>query len=314
MSLGLLSQVITVVGPTASAKTPLSLILAERLQSEIISADSRQIYRKLDIGTAKPPRADLVRIVHHFIDIREPDEMYSAGEYGRSARATVHRLATKNQVPVVVGGSGLYIRALTEGLFEGPGQNDEMRRHLEFRWEEEGGTALFEELRRHDPDAAAGMDVSKKRRIIRALEVYHMTGRPLSELHRTQRREQEFEFVQFALDWPREQLYERIDRRVDSMIASGLEDEVQSLLNAGYNPQLNALNTVGYKEIVSFLEGKISTLAEAVALIKRNSRRFAKRQLTWFRADARIRWIPMKREATMEEVAERILAAIRSEK
>ncbi len=306
-----LPQVVAIVGPTASAKTPLSLIIAERLQSEIVSADSRQVYRHLDIGTAKPPPEQLAKIPHHFVDILDPKDLYSAGEFAKAARNVCRTLARERKVPVVVGGSGLYVKALIDGMFDGPGRVEEIRRRLEMRWEEEGAMVLFEELRRLDPEAARRMDVSKKRRIIRALEVHAATGMPISAHHQSGRTEPEFAFVQFALNWPRSILYERINRRVDSMMQSGLLEEVKNLLAMGYDGRLNALNTVGYKEILEFVGGKIPTLEKAAELIKRNTRRFAKRQLTWFRADKRIRWIEVGDDPSLERIADEVISTLR---
>jgi len=309
-----LPQIVTIVGPTASGKTLLSLILARELQSEIVSADSRQFYRHLAIGTAKPNRDELTKIRHHFIDFLEPDEMYSAGEYGKSARLTLRALVQQGKVPVVVGGSGLYVRALIDGFYDGPGRNDEIREQLERRWNEGGGAAMYEELRRFDPETAMRMDKTKKRRVMRALEVYYITGTPLSQLHRLQESEPEFDFCQVALDWPRSILYHRINARVDHMMQLGLLEEVKNLLPRGFGAHLNALNTVGYRELLNFIEGKIASLDEATDLIKRNTRRFAKRQLTWFRADKRIRWIRVMSNTPMEEIAEGVLAMLKSGK
>ena len=301
-----LPRVLAIVGPTASGKTPCSILLAERLNGEIVSADSRQIYKHLDIGTAKPSKEDLRRIPHHFVDMLELEHDYSAGQFGKDARAVVDDIVRRGRVPIVAGGSGLYVRAMIDGLFEGPGKDPELRTILESRLEHEGAHSLLEVLKKLDPTSAAGMDATKPRRIIRALEVYYLTGKPLSQFHKEQRREPTFDYVQTGLDWERKALYARIERRVDEMMRNGLLQEVESLKRRGYITQINALNTVGYKEMFDFLDGR-SSLDESVVLMKQNTRRFAKRQLTWFRADERIRWVSMDDEKKLEVIADEIL-------
>ncbi|HXG38263.1 MAG TPA: tRNA (adenosine(37)-N6)-dimethylallyltransferase MiaA [Bacteroidota bacterium] len=300
-----LPRVLALVGPTASGKTPLSCLLAEQLNGEIISADSRQVYKHLDIGTAKPSREQLKQIKHHFIDILEPTEEYSAGQYGKEALSTVKRILQRGRFPILVGGSGLYIRAVIDGLFEGPGKDPEVRFQLEQRLREEGAEALLEQLKKVDPQSATMMSPSKPRRILRALEVYYITGKPLSKFHAEQQRQSDIEFVQFGLHWDRKELYKRINERVDRMMQHGFLDEVRGLKKMGLSSSLNALNTVGYKELFEYLDGKLR-LDEAVELIKRNTRRFAKRQLTWFRADKRIRWIAMSTQRDFEAIAKQI--------
>ncbi|MCI0706498.1 MAG: tRNA (adenosine(37)-N6)-dimethylallyltransferase MiaA [Ignavibacteriae bacterium] len=298
--------VLVIVGPTASGKTPLSLLLAEKLNGEIISADSRQVYKYLDIGTAKPTREELRRVKHHFIDILEPTKEYNAGEYGNEAREALQTILLRKKTPILVGGSGLYLKAVIDGFFEGPGKDPELRNELEEKLSRNGGAALLEELRGVDPETAARMDATKPRRIVRALEVYYATGMPLSKFHAEQAQNSIFEFIQFGLEWDRKELYQRINERVDRMVEQGLLDEVRALLNKGYSRSLNALNTVGYKEMFDYLEGK-ATLEESVELMKRNTRRFAKRQLTWFRADKRIRWVKCDGRTDFSLLATRII-------
>jgi tRNA dimethylallyltransferase len=297
--------VLAIVGPTASGKTALSIFLAEKLRGEIISADSRQIYHCLDIGTAKPAPEELKRATHHFINILDPDQFYNAGEYGIQARAKIEELLKKNNQPILVGGSGLYIRAVIDGFFEGPGKNTEVRKQLENEAHTLGAEILFERLKKIDPISAAKMDATKVRRVIRALEVYYTTGKPISDLHSIQESKIPFETVQFGLEWERKALYHRIERRVDEMIEHGLIEEVRGLIAQGYSRGANALNTVGYKEVFDFLDGK-TTKEEMIRLIKQNTRHFAKRQLTWFRADKRIRWIPVHDETDWSEIADHI--------
>ena len=305
------SLVLAIVGPTASGKTALSILLAEKLGGEIISADSRQIYRYLDIGTAKPTLEELKRAAHHFISILNPDQYYNAGEYGQQARAKIEELLKKNKQPILVGGSGLYVRAAIDGFFEGPGKNSEIREQLETEVHALGSEKLYERLKKIDPISAAKMDATKVRRVIRALEIYYATGKPISDLHSTQEIKIPFEAVQFGLEWERKALYHRIERRVDKMIENGLIEEVRGLLAKGYSREANALNTVGYKEVFDFIDGKI-TKEEMIRLVKQNTRHFAKRQLTWFRADKRIKWIPVNDETNWSAIAEHIQKELKS--
>ena len=298
-------SVLAVVGPTASGKTALSILLAERLCGEIISADSRQIYRFLDIGTAKPAVDELRRIPHHFIDILNPDQDYNAGEYGQQARSKIEYLLKQNKQPILSGGSGLYIRAVIDGFFDGPGKSNEIREQLEKEVKTRGSERLFERLKKVDPVSAATMDATKVRRVIRALEVYSITGKTISDLHSSYLIKPLFEVVQFGLEWERKTLYQRIEHRVDRMMEKGLIEEVRWLMKKGYTFGINALNTVGYKEVFDFIEGR-QTHEEMVRLIKQNTRRYAKRQLTWFRADKRIRWIPVSERTDWSEVADTI--------
>ncbi|HEY6192435.1 MAG TPA: tRNA (adenosine(37)-N6)-dimethylallyltransferase MiaA [Bacteroidota bacterium] len=298
-------RVPVLVGPTASGKTSVSLLIAAQLGAEIISADSRQVFRCMDIGTAKPSLADRARVHHHFVDTLNPGEEFNAGEYGVRGRELIGKLFLRGKVPLVVGGSGLYVRALVDGFFEGVVPADpELRSGLSDRLRDEGAQTLLEELRKIDPAAASRMLPSNTRRIIRALEVYKLTGTPISELQKS-RAAIPFVPVFAGLQWNRKELYARINRRVDSMIANGLVEEVKALIAAGSPFGANALKTTGYQEVFAYLAGEL-TLDEMVPLIKRNSRRYAKRQLTWFRRDERIRWFEVAREEDLPLVAGRI--------
>ncbi len=301
-----MKRAIAIVGPTGSGKTNLALLIADRLDCEIISADSRQIYRYLNIGTAKPTSEQLKRVTHHFIDILDPDQDYNAGMYGQSARKIMEDIFDRQKKPIICGGSGLYIRAVIDGLFEGPGKNPEVRKQLEEEMQKFGKECLFNKLKKIDPESASKMDPSKARRIVRALEVYYTTGESISSLHKVQQTNPSFEVVQFGLNWDRKLLYERINNRVDDMILHGLVDEITELKLKGYSQTINALNTVGYKEAFDFIEGGISR-DEMIELIKRNTRRFAKRQLTWFCADKRINWIQLDSKTHWNEIADNIL-------
>ena len=294
---------LVIVGPTASGKTSLSLLLAQRLNAEIVSADSRQLYRLLDIGTAKPGFEDRRRVPHHFIDILDPGEEYSAGRYGQEARIVIEDILRRGKNPIMVGGSGLYVRAAVDGLFEGPEKDPELRERLEEEKRRNGIEGLLKKLEQVDPETAQWMRQEPKvRRIVRALEVFYSTGLPLSQFHKEQRRVNSFETSFVGLDWERNKLYERIDERVDQMLGRGFLEEVRHLMT-NYDRSSNSLNTVGYRELMDHLDGNIS-LEEAVALIKRNTRRFAKRQLTWFNADKRVQWHSLKSEKDLADLAE----------
>ncbi len=305
-SSGSLPVVPVIVGPTASGKTAVAIELARLVSGEIISADSRQIYKMMDIGTAKPTREERSAVKHHFIDELWPDEEFNAGVFGERARTIVHRLLEENQVPIIAGGSGLYIQSAIDGFFEGPGGDKDVRFQLEERLKTEGLSQLMSELERVDPVSAARIDPGKPRRVIRALEVYHLTGRPLSELHRTSRPEIKFTPRIFGLEWERKALYARINARCDQMIDAGLLNEIDALLAAGYGRSCNALNTVGYSEGIAFRAGEI-LYEDMLRLFKQNSRRYAKRQMTWFRRDERVEWIKMDDTLTAGEVAARLL-------
>ena len=299
------APVLVLVGPTASGKTEISIHLARALGGEILSADSRQVYRYMDIGTAKPPPEIRQAVPHHFVDLLLPDEEFSAGVFGPEGREVIGEILARGRRPIVVGGSGLYVRSLIDGIFSGPGRNRDLRTLLERKAEAGGVGDLLEELRTVDPESAAKVDPTKPRRIIRALEVYHTTGEPLSLLQRRNRPRVEFVPVQFGLEWDRETLYERIDRRCASMLEDGLLREVEDLDRRGYRPPLNALNTVGYAEAFAYRRGDIS-YAEMLRLFRRNSRRYAKRQLTWFRSDSRVHWISMSEKSLPSRVAREI--------
>ncbi len=297
-----MSKLLAIVGPTCSGKSALAMILASRLHGEIVSADSRQIYKYLDIGTSKPSLEDRRNVPHHFVDMLDPAEEYSAGTFGVEARKTIEEIVSRHRQPILVGGSGLYVKGVIDGFFEGPAKDPEVREMLEERLRNEGGQGLLETLQRVDPVSAVAIDSSKPRRIIRALEVFYITGKPISQHHREQPRTTWMECVQVGIEWSRADLYARIDKRVDRMFDQGLLEEVKQLQAKGFKRTLNALNSVGYKEVFDFLEGKTSQ-DEMVALIKRNTRRFAKRQLTWFRADKRMRWIKADSQTEVQELA-----------
>jgi tRNA dimethylallyltransferase len=301
-----MKKLLAIVGPTASGKSELAISLSIRLHGEIVSADSRQLFRFLDIGTSKPTKEDRINVPHHFIDICDPDQEYNAGKFGIDARKTILEIASRSKQPILAGGSGLYVKAVIDGFFEGPGQDPEIRSALESRLKSEGARTLLNDLLRVDPASASLMEASKPRRIIRALEVYHITGKPLSEFHKEQSTTPPFETVQIALDWERTRLYDRVNKRVDLMLSCGLVKEVKALLDRGYSPSLNALNTVGYKEVFEYLKGSTS-YDDMVEIMKRNTRRFAKRQLTWFRRDKRIKWLKVDEGISLLQITDAVV-------
>lgn len=283
-----IKTLVVIVGPTGCGKTDLSIRLAQHLAAPIISTDSRQVYRGMPIGTAQPTAEQLAAVEHHFIASRDVTDELNCGAYEVEALATLEHLFTKHDYVVAVGGSGLYVKALCEGMDDLPQADDQLRARLTLRLADEGVAALAEELRRLDPVYWEIVDRNNPARVMRALEVCLQTGRPYSEQRTGQKRRRPFRIIKIGVDMPREQLYERIDRRVDMMMAEGLEQEARAMY---LYRALSSLQTVGYRELFEWFDGKISR-DEAIGLIKRNSRRYAKRQLTWFRRDGEVRWFP----------------------
>lgn len=300
--------VIVLIGPTGIGKTAVSLALADQLpvQAEIISADSRQIYEYMDIGTAKLSVFERDEPPHHFIDIRTPDEIYSAGEFCEEAREEIWEILAMGNWPIVVGGSGLYVRALLDGFFQPKISNREIQAQLKQRIEAEGSWKLHAELAKIDP-ASAWIHPNDAHRIVRALEIYYAGGKLPSEVRMYPNDPADFIYRIIGLNMPRPALYERINRRVDKMLEDGLIEECHCLLAMGYTPELNSLQTVGYQEVFQFLGGEIS-YDEMVELIKQHSRNYAKRQMTWFRKMSGVEWFDIK----PEDSAERIAALIRA--
>lgn len=297
-----MEEVITIVGPTCSGKTNLSLILAEKINGEIISADSRQVYKFLDIGTAKPEQSILKIIKHYFIDELKPNENFNASIFAKKSEEIIERILAKNKNPIVVGGSGLYVKALIDGISESADTNDEIRKELLEIRKKYGNDFLYDELKKVDEISASKMLPQNWKRVMRALEVVRITGKPIWQHHQDEIKISKFSFKQIGLNWQRESLYKNIENRVDEMIEKGLIDEVKSILNRGFEKSINSLNTVGYKEIIQYLDSKIS-LDKAIELIKRNTRRYAKRQMTWFNADNRIEWHQIKDEEDLIKLA-----------
>lgn len=277
---------VVVLGPTGSGKTDVSIELAKFYGTEIVSADSRQIYRGLPIGTAQPDTDQLKAVRHHLIASHDITESYSCGRYEAEALAIVEDLFIRHDVVIAVGGSGLYIDALCNGMDRMPDADTELRTRLMKRFESEGLASLAEELRRLDPEYYDTVDKHNPKRVIRALEVCLQTGGKFSAIRKGGIAQRTFGIVKIGINWPREELYARIDRRVDIMVEQGLEGEVLSVYP---HRAFNSLRTVGYREFFDYFNGKTSR-EEAIELIKRNSRRYAKRQMTWFRRDTSTRW------------------------
>jgi tRNA dimethylallyltransferase len=288
---------IVICGPTASGKTSLALDLAESFAAEIISADSRQVYRGMDIGTAKATAEERRRVPHHLIDVADPDQDFTTADFIRLARKAIGEIDARGRLPMVVGGTGLYIRTLTEGLLPGPGADKELRNRLLAREALEGEGTLHRRLKEIDPVLAARLSPRDRVRIVRALEVFANTGRRLSELQEEHAfGEHPYCVLSFGLAPRREELYRAIDLRVEAMMAAGLLDETRALVARGYGADLKAMRTIGYRECLQHLAGEMS-LDQAVAHIQQASRRYAKRQLTWFRKDKSIIWVDSLRES-----------------
>lgn len=298
-------RAIIIVGPTCSGKTYCAIKLAQKLNSEIISADSRQIYKYLTIGTAKPTPDEQKSVKHHLVDYLEPDEDYNASMFENDSLKIIEDLHAKNKIPVIAGGSGLYIRALTDGIVDVETADESYREYLLNIKEEKGIEHLHDMLKAMDPGSAAEMLPQNWKRVLRAIEVFKVTGRSISDFHAEQKREVDINFIRFGLNWDRQTLYANIEKRVDQMIYDGLLDEVRSILSRGYSADLNSLNTVGYKEIIAYLNGDY-LLKRAAELIKRNTRRYAKRQMTWFRSDTRIKWLDIKELEDLNRVSDKI--------
>ncbi|MFI3318125.1 MAG: tRNA (adenosine(37)-N6)-dimethylallyltransferase MiaA [Rikenellaceae bacterium] len=281
-----IKRLIVVVGPTGSGKSDLSIEIAKALHAPIISTDSRQFYRGLAIGSAQPTAQQLAEAEHHFIACRDITEDFNCGAYEKEALALLDRLFKQSDNVVAVGGSGLYIKALCEGLDELPDCDPELRSALRKRLTSEGLAPLLEELKLLDPTYYEIVDRQNPSRVLRALELCIQSGKPYSSLRGKERAVRDFQIIKVGINMPREQLYDRINRRVEIMVGDGLIDEARAMLP--YR-KLNALQTVGYRELFDYFDGSIS-LQEAIELIQRNSRRYAKRQMTWFGRDERIKW------------------------
>ncbi len=299
--------VIFILGPTAVGKTELAIRIARKIDAEIVSADSRQIYKYMDIGTAKPSLTEQGGIVHHLLDTILPTDGYNAGRFAKDAGKIIDQRCSRQQNTVVCGGTGLYVKALVDGIAPLNFDTIPARRELEKRFNAEGLPALYQALISMDPQLAAHLNPNDKQRILRGLEVVISSGKTLSEWHKMPTDNPRFPYKMFALTMSREKLYARIDQRVDRMLEKGLVSEVEKLLSAGYKDE-KALNAVGYKEVIAYLNNEINYF-EMCELIKRNTRRFAKRQLTWFRKDQRIQWIDYDKFSTIQ-ASDKILSLL----
>ncbi len=295
---------IVLVGPTAVGKSSMALAVAERVGGEIIAADSMQVYRGLDIGTAKPSADERQRVPHHLLDLVEPDQPFTAADYVRLASAAVIDVRARGRLPIIVGGTGLYVRALFRGLVDGPGEMTPLRETLYREAERAGSATLHRRLETTDPEAAAAIHPNDLFRVVRALEVAAVSGRLLSALRVEGRRNHKpvpGPVLRFGLERNRQELYRRIEARVEAMMTQGLLREVQDLLDRGYCPVLKPLRAIGYRHMIGHLKGQIR-LDDTVASLKRDTRRYAKRQLTWFRHEDEIEWLPVEGSALNERV------------
>lgn len=297
--------VICLIGPTAVGKTEVALRLAKKIGAEIISCDSMQVYKGIDIATSKPSKKEQKSVRHHLIDILKPSQEYNAACFRKSAQKIIRDVHKRGRLPLIVCGSGLYLRALLDGLFEGPGQNVSLRRKFSQQAQKYGAAYLYRRLRKKDPQAAKGIHPHDSRRIIRALEVWTVTGSPISELKRKTRGiRNKYSLRIFGLQRKRDELYARIEKRADEMFRQGLAAEIKRVARRKLSKTAKSL--LGYKEIASFLNGEYSCL-DARNLLKRNTRHYAKRQISWFRKEKGVKWIEVGPKDTPEFVAEKIL-------
>lgn len=303
------SKLVCLLGPTAVGKTEIAIQLAQRLNAEIVSVDSRQIYRQMDIGTAKPTPEEQRTARHHLIDCVDISQPFSVADYQSLADTAIADIQNRDKRVLLVGGAGLYFRAVVDGLFEGPGADPALRKRLEEEATQFGVDVLHKRLQTCDPESADRIHPNNLVRVIRALEVHELTGTPMSKLQQQwQPEKQRYPFIAFGLTMPRALLYRRIEQRVDVMLANGLIAEVESLLAAGYARDSIALQSFGYRELIAYLDGDCTYL-EAISQLKQNTRRFAKRQLTWFRKDTRIEWLD---RGSTSDIVGVILGKVRS--
>lgn len=309
----MMEPVIVITGPTASGKTELAVKLAGRANGEIISADSMQVYKYMDIGTAKPTVPEMRGIRHYLVDEVPPDTEFSVARFRELALSYIAEILGRERQPIVAGGTGLYVNSLIYNInFSETVSDWELRERLKKEAEEKGNRHLYDRLRTIDPEAASRIHENDIKRIIRAIEVQEHTGKPISWHRRISRLEPPpYRYLVFGLRWDREQLYERIDRRVELMFQKGLVDEVKGLVEKGYDKNAVAMQGLGYKEVLSYLRGEC-TLDEARYILKRDTRHYAKRQLTWFRRIEGIEWLDTDTDTDMEEQAKKVIERIAS--
>ncbi|CAG7649510.1 tRNA dimethylallyltransferase [Paenibacillus solanacearum] len=304
------TPLLVLVGPTAVGKTKLSLAVAEEYGAEIISGDSMQVYRKMDIGTAKATPEERAQVPHHMIDIQDPDEPFSVAEFQDRCTVLIEDIASRGKLPFIVGGTGLYVESVCYRYqFSESGSDEAFREEQRLYAEAAGAEALHDRLRQIDPESADRLHPNDQRRIIRALEIFHVTGEKLSDRLKVQKKESPYELCIVGLTMDRALLYKRIEERIDQMMDEGLVEEVRALLADGYTKDMVSMQGLGYKEIAGYLEGAYS-LEEAVEMLKKSTRHFAKRQLSWFRHMTDIEWIDVSEMANISTQLEKIRAII----
>jgi tRNA dimethylallyltransferase len=292
------NKLIIIVGPTAAGKSQLALFLAQQYDGEIISVDSMQVYRGMDRGTAKPPQEILKKVQHHLIDVTDPGHDFSLGDFVRMAEDVIQDLWRRQKRPVLVGGTGLYLRGLLKGIFDAPGRDEEFRQSLKKIAREKEWPYLHNLLSQIDWECAQKIARNDAQRIMRALELYHRTDRKMSDFIKSEGfREDRYLSIKIGINTDRKRLYQKIKERVDRFFQEGLVDEVKDLLDSGVPPHCNAFKALGYREVILYLKGEVS-LEEAVTLVKINTRRYAKRQLTWFRKEQGIQWFAYEKNAS----------------
>lgn len=296
-------KLIVVAGPTASGKTRLAIDIAKSVNGEIVNADSMQIYKYMNIGSAKPTLEEQSEAKHHLIDFLEPDEEFSVADYTELAHKIIAEIASRGKIPIMCGGTGLYINSVVNDITFGEIETDyKLREELNELAKQHSSQYLLDILKEFDPVSAQRLHPGNLRRIVRAIEFYRTTGIPISEHQEmTKQKESRYEPLMLCVKWDREVLYDRINKRVDIMLNDGLLDEVKCLMEMGYTKELNSMKGIGYKEVIDYFEGNMS-LEDTVNLIKQSSRRYAKRQLTWFRRDKRIHWLDADKDFLSEGI------------
>ncbi len=297
------------VGPTAIGKTAISINLAEKLKGEIISADSMQIYKYMDIGSAKISKEEMNGVIHYLIDLVTPDQEFTVANFRDNAKSLVRDINSRGKLPIIAGGTGLYINSLVYDLkFTEVPPDESIRERLESLGNKYGNEYLHEELKKVDMPSAERISINDRKRLIRAIEIYEVTNKPMSEHNKNFRNPiEDYNLIMVGLNMDRAELYNRINQRVDNMISDGLIEEVQKLLMMGYNQELVSMQGIGYKEIIMYLDGSIP-LSKAIELIKQGTRNYAKRQLTWFRKDNRIKWFNVDNYPDLNELSQEIIS------
>ncbi|MFC1559690.1 tRNA (adenosine(37)-N6)-dimethylallyltransferase MiaA [Candidatus Margulisiibacteriota bacterium] len=299
--MGKLNNIIIIFGPTAVGKTDVSIKLAKKLNGEIISADSMQVYKGMDIGTAKPAKDEMKGIPHHLIDIRDPNEAWSVSDFISGCKKLTQEIIERGKLPIIVGGTGFYLNALIEGFsFPELKANKEIRERLSDEAKDQGSLHLHEKLKKIDPKTAERLHHNDTKRMIRALEIYELTGKPMSELE-SKGDTLPYEVTLIGLNMDRKELYKKIEDRVDKMLEAGLIEEVKGLLDKGYDKHLTSMEALGYKETIDHIRGKYDQKAY-VELLKKNTRNFAKRQLTWFRRFKNAAWFDVNKDFSIDKI------------